>query len=161
MELFIKVGKTKYIKAPREDILLAAGEIAVRDACERPSQSVAAPSDAAAVCRALVGHHEREQFGVLWLNVRNGLICAEILFHGTIDGATVYPREVVKRALELNAVALILTHNHPSGSSSPSEADRHITAKLVKALALIEVRLLDHVIVGADTHHSMAEAGTI
>ena len=79
----------------------------------------------------------------------------------SIDGATVYPREVVKRALAHNASAVILGHNHPSGVSEPSEADRNITLKLAKALALVEVRLLDHVVVSRGGHVSLAERGLV
>ena len=89
---------------------------------------------------------------------RHRVIHAETLFTGTIDGATVYPRVVVKRALELNAAAVILTHNHPSGIAEPSEADRTITLKLSKALALVEIRLLDHLVVTV-THASASRSG--
>lgn len=81
------------------------------------------------------------------------------LFHGTIDGASVYPRQVVKRALAHNAAALILTHNHPSGIAEPSQSDRILTQRLKEALSLIDVRVLDHFIVGEGEPLSMAEYG--
>jgi DNA repair protein RadC len=102
-----------------------------------------------------------EVFCCLFLDTRHRLIRYEELFRGTIDGATVYPREVVKRALLHNASAVILGHNHPSGVSEPSEADRSITLKLAKALALVEVRLLDHVVVSRGGHVSLAERGLV
>jgi DNA repair protein RadC len=91
---------------------------------------------------------EREVFGVLFLDTHHRLIKFEILFYGTIDSAAVYPREVVKRALTWNACAVILAHNHPSGVNEASQADRKITQRLVEALQLIDVRVLDHFIVG-------------
>ena len=102
-----------------------------------------------------------EVFCCLFLDTRHRLIRYEELFRGTIDGATVYPREVVKRALQCNASAVILGHNHPSGVAEPSEADRNITVKLAKALALVEIRLLDHLVVSRGGHVSLAERGLI
>ncbi|MNN01816.1 hypothetical protein D3C81_1144440 [compost metagenome] len=84
-----------------------------------------------------------------------------MLFHGSIDGASVYPRQVVKRALAHNAAAVILTHNHPSGVAEPSQADRQLTQKLKEALALVEVRVLDHFVVGDGEPVSLAEYGWI
>jgi len=91
---------------------------------------------------------------------RNRLICVENLFRGTIDGASVHPREVVKAALQQNAAAVILFHNHPSGVATPSQADQIITDRLKDALALIDVRVLDHLIVGEEIY-SFAEAGLL
>jgi DNA repair protein RadC len=106
-----------------------------------------------------LAHRDHEVFCCLFLDTRHRLISYGELFRGTVDGATVYPREVVKRALAHNASALILAHNHPSGVAEPSEADRSITLKLAKALMLVEIRLLDHVVVGAGHVTSMAERG--
>lgn len=83
------------------------------------------------------------------------------MFRGTIDGTSVYPREVVKRALELNAAACIFTHNHPSGIAEPSDADERITHRLAEALALVDIRALDHVIVGDGVATSLAERGML
>jgi DNA repair protein RadC len=91
---------------------------------------------------------EYEVFYCVFLDNQHRIIKAEGCFRGTIDGANVYPREVVKRALQLNASALILAHNHPSGVVEPSEADRAITQRLVEALKLVEIRVLDHFIIG-------------
>ncbi len=100
-----------------------------------------------------------EVFAVMFLNTRNHMLAFEELFHGTIDAAAVYPREVARRALFHNAAAVIIGHNHPSGSAEPSAADRDITRHLEKALPLVGVRLLDHVVVGEGTPVSMAERG--
>ena len=103
---------------------------------------------------------EHEVFAVFWLDNRNRLIDYEEMFRGTINGASVHPREVVKSALSRNAAACIFAHNHPSGVADPSNADRMITNKLKDALAVVDVRVLDHVIVGEDVI-SMAEMGLI
>jgi DNA repair protein RadC len=104
---------------------------------------------------------EREVFGCLFLDSRHRLIAVEEMFLGTIDGASVHPREVVKRALKLNASAVILAHNHPSGVAEPSQADELITVRLRDALALVEIRMLDHLIVGGATVTSLAERGLV
>lgn len=109
--------------------------------------------------KARLRHEPHEMFGCLFLDSRHRVLAFEILFHGTIDGASVYPRQVVKRALAHNAAALILTHNHPSGVAEPSQADRQLTLRLKDALALIDVRVLDHFIVGDGEPLSMAEHG--
>lgn len=102
-----------------------------------------------------------EYFCILYLDNRHTMIQFERLFHGTIDGASVYPRVVVRRALEMNANAVILAHNHPSGNPEPSVADQAITRRLRDALSLVDIRVLDHVIVGRDQTLSFAEAGLI
>jgi DNA repair protein RadC len=104
--------------------------------------------------------YEHEVFACLFLDNRNRVIVFEELFRGTIDSASVYPREVVKACLSHNAVAVILAHNHPSGVSEPSQADIAITERLRKALALIDVRVLDHLIVGEEVT-SFAERGLL
>ena len=109
--------------------------------------------------RAWLCRFEHEVFACLFLDNRHRIISNEILFTGTIDGASVYPREVVKRCLQLNAAAIIFSHNHPSGIAEPSQADRQITLKLTQALALVDVRVLDHLVVGDKTVTSMAERG--
>lgn len=110
----------------------------------------------------LISQSERELFVVIFVDNRHRLIAAETLFQGTIDGASVHPREVVKQALAHNAAAVILAHNHPSGNPEPSAADEMITARLRDALALIDVRVLDHLIVAPGaTAVSFAERGLI
>jgi DNA repair protein RadC len=112
-------------------------------------------------CRLKLGGLGHEEFGVLFLNSQHGLIEFESMFRGTLSQTSVYPREVVKRALQLNAGAVILTHNHPSGHVEPSRADEHITMALKSALALIDVRVLDHVVVSATASLSFAERGLL
>ena len=103
----------------------------------------------------------QEVFAVLFVDSQNRLIAAEDLFHGTLAQTSIYPREVVKRVLALNAGAVILAHNHPSGVAEPSRADEHITAALRSALALVDVRVLDHFVVGNPGVVSMAERGLL
>ncbi len=105
--------------------------------------------------------HTHEVFACLFLDNQHRVIAFEELFRGTIDGASVYPREVVKKALARNSAAVIFAHNHPSGVAEPSEADKHITQRLRQALGLIDVRVLDHFIVGEGRPFSFAEHGLI
>ena len=105
--------------------------------------------------------YPHEVFGCLFLDNRHRVIAFEELFHGTIDGASVHPREVVRRALHHNAAALIFAHNHPSGVAEPSQADRQITLRLKEALALIDVRVLDHIVIGSGETASLAERGLL
>ncbi|EOZ7932762.1 RadC family protein [Cronobacter sakazakii] len=104
---------------------------------------------------------EREEFMVLYLNQQNRLIAHETLFAGSISSTEVHPREVVKRALYFNAAAVILAHNHPSGDTSPSKADKTITQRLVQALQLVDIRVPDHLIVGGTQILSFAEHGLL
>ncbi len=106
-------------------------------------------------------HYQQEVFACLFLDNRHRVIRFEPMFFGTIDAASVYPREVVKKALALNAAALICAHNHPSGVAEPSMADEHITQRLSDALKLVDIRLLDHMIVGDSDVVSLAERGVI
>jgi DNA repair protein RadC len=103
----------------------------------------------------------QEVFACLFLDNRNRVLTYEELFYGTIDGASVHPREVVSRCLDHNAAAVILAHNHPSGVAEPSRADEQITRRLQQALELVEVRLLDHMIIGDGEITSLAERGIL
>jgi DNA repair protein RadC len=112
--------------------------------------------------RLALGHTPHEVFMALWLDAQNRLIASEELFRGTLTQTSVYPREVVKRALEHNAGAVILAHNHPSGFAEPSRADEVLTSSLKQALAMIDVKLLDHFIVaGSARPLSFAERGLL
>lgn len=108
-----------------------------------------------------LGNLEREVFSVMFLNSQHQMIAAKDIFFGTIASATVYPREVVKLALQLNAECCVLAHNHPSGSVEPSEADKRITQRLVEALGLVDIRVLDHIIVSSSNTLSFAERGLL
>ena len=117
-----------------------------------------------AVREFLIVHHkgqEREVFSCLFLDNRHRLICFDEVFLGTIDGASVHPREVVKLALARNAAAVILAHNHPSGVAEPSQADELITGRLREALALVDIRVLDHIVVGDGACVSFVERGLL
>ena len=109
--------------------------------------------------KSLLRHEHHEVFGCLFMDSKNRMLAFEVLFRGSIDSASVYPRQVVKRALAHNAAAVIFCHNHPSGVPEPSEADRTLTQRLTEALDLIEVRVLDHFIVGEGEPLSMVEYG--
>ena len=124
-------------------------------------ESLEQPSDAANLFKFKLGLKEREIFAVAWLDNRHRLILYEELFFGTLNGASIHPREVVRRALELNAGAVVLSHNHPSGVVEPSQADIAITLRLKEALGLIDTRVLDHIVVSADDHVSFSERGLI
>jgi DNA repair protein RadC len=109
-------------------------------------------------------HLEREEsevFAVMFLDSKLRLIEFRRMFFGTIDQATIHPREVVKAALQLNASAVLFSHNHPSGDPTPSHADRQITNRLKSALELVDVRVVDHVVIGHGTYESMADQGWI
>ena len=97
----------------------------------------------------------------MFLDTRHRIIAIEMLFRGTIDGAEVHPREVARMALKLNAAAVIVAHNHPSGNPEPSAADRAVTAQLKQALGLLDVRLLDHFVVSATQETSLAARGWV
>ncbi|WP_321835282.1 RadC family protein [Pseudomonas kulmbachensis] len=111
--------------------------------------------------KSLLRHEPHEVFGCLFLDSKHRMLAFEILFRGSIDSASVYPRQVVKRALAHNAAAVIFCHNHPSGITEPSQADRTLTKRLTQALDLIEVRVLDHFIIGDGQPLSMVEHGWI
>ena len=119
------------------------------------------PDDTARVLLARLRDYPFEVFAVLFLDNRHRVIAFEEMFRGTIDGASVHPREVVRSALGHNAAAVILCHNHPSGVAEPSDADRQITARLRNALELVDVRLLDHLVVGDQSYCSMAQRGLV
>jgi DNA repair protein RadC len=108
-----------------------------------------------------LGQRLQEVFAVLFLDGQHRLIELEILFHGTLTQTSVYPREIVRQALKHNAGAVILAHNHPSGVAEPSRADEHLTQTLKSALQLVDVRVLDHLVVGQGTVTSFAERGLL
>jgi len=158
-----ELGRVHGMGPARVARLKAALELG-RRYLEAPSAlrgTLRAPDDAARFFRARLSDLPHEVFSCLFLDTRHRLIRYEELFRGTVDGTTVYPREVLRRVLHHNAAAVILGHNHPSGVAEPSEADRGITLKLGRVLALVDVRLLDHVVVSRDGHVSLAERGWI
>jgi len=143
--------------------LQAAAEIARRQLAEslRAGPSMASPRATGEYLRAKLRDLEHEVFCCLYLDNRHRLIQFEELFRGTIDGASVHPREIVKLALQRNCAAVIVAHNHPSGIAEPSRADELITQRVKEALALVDIRLLDHIIVGDGASVSLAERGLL
>ena len=123
-------------------------------------EAMTSPKKSADYFQVLLGSFEHEVFYALWLDSKHQVLKAQELFRGTVDGASVYPREVIKEGLACNAAAVIFAHNHPSGVTEPSHADIQITKRLKEALALVDIRLLDHLVVGADVT-SMAERGLL
>jgi len=149
------LGDAKYAQL---QAVLEMGRRYLREDLQR-SHCLTSPADSRRYLQARLRHYPYEVFACLFLDNRHRVIEYEELFRGTIDGASVHPREVVRRALEHNAAALILAHNHPSGVAEPSDADRSITRRLSEALALVDVRILDHFIVGEGEPLSLAERG--
>lgn len=124
-------------------------------------KALSSPNESKAFLKLKLGGLEVEKFCCLFLDNRHRVIAFETLATGTINGASVYPREVVKRVIALNAGAVIFAHNHPSGIPEPSRADEKLTDRLKQVLALIDVRVLDHFIIGEDESVSFAERGLI
>lgn len=111
--------------------------------------------------RLKLGGVEHEEFAVVFLNSQNEVIEFEVMFRGTLTQTSVYPREVVKAALSHNCAAVILAHNHPSGTTEPSQADRRLTDQLKAALGLVDVKVIDHFVITADSYLSFAERGFV
>lgn len=144
-----------------EDEILRAAEDILTRRFQR-GEAITDPAAAGRILKMRLAHIDHEVFSVIFVDTRHQVLAIEDLFHGTIDGCEVHPRVVAKRALELNAAAVILGHQHPSGNPEPSAADRAITLRLKEALALIEVRLLDHFVVGgASQPVSLAARGWV
>lgn len=158
--LMIKSGN-RYRKATAAEISEVAG-FHVRQAMNQERPNLASPVAAIRYLQAMYAGRDYETFTVLFLDNRHRLIEISEMFRGTINGASVHPREVVKEVLWRGAAAVILSHNHPSGVAEPSQADQNITELLRNALALIDVRVLDHLIIGIGGQHcSFAERGLI
>lgn len=135
---------------PDEASILGQAEAILRKRLERLG-SISSPEDASSFLQMRLGGLDHEEFHAVYLDTRHQIIAVEGLFRGTVDGAEVHPREVARAAMRHNAAAVILAHNHPSGNPEPSAADRAITARLKQALALVDVRVLDHIVVGERT----------
>ena len=145
----------------RASRLCAALELATRHLAMRMEEpdALTDPRVAGDYFRARLRDRQREVFACLFMDTRHRPIAIEELFHGTLDRSEVHPREVVKRALAHNAAAVMLAHNHPSGVSEPSSADRHITQMLAQSLALVDIRVLDHLVIGEGEPVSFAARG--
>jgi len=151
----------QYLPSPT---ISAAKELVMRAIKEEISIhpiSLSSPDLVKDYLRLVLGGRQQEVFVVLFLDAQNRLLASEELFHGTLTQTSVYPREVVKRALAHNAAVVILSHNHPSGLAEPSKADQMLTGALKQALALVDVRVLDHIVIGEQELVSFAERGLI
>ncbi|MBT8082339.1 MAG: DNA repair protein RadC [Gammaproteobacteria bacterium] len=124
-------------------------------------ETIRSPADTETFLKARMRHLDHELFCCLFLDNRHRVLRFDEMFRGTIDGTSVYPREVVKEALAVNAAAVILAHNHPSGVAEPSQADERITRRLKSALELVDIRLLDHLIIGDGAATSLASRGML
>ncbi len=151
------LGETKYVQ------LQAALEMGRRYLAVEIQRGnvLGSPEATRKYLRLKLGHLPHEVFACLFLDNQHQIIRFEEIFRGTIDGANVYPRDIVKPALELDAKAVIFAHNHPSGIAEPSQADRALTERLQRALDLVEIRVLDHLIVGDGQPASFAELGLL
>jgi len=127
----------------------------------RKGRTLCSPDACFDYLQTLLQELEHEVFGAIFLDQQHRIISHEILFRGTINQASVYPREIVKQILSVNAAAVILFHNHPSCHCQPSSADDQLTDQIKKTLMLIEVRMLDHIIIGNGEHYSYAKYGKI
>ena len=153
----------KGVGAARLAILQALPELARRYFRESlpAGTAIRSPTDTEEFLTSHLRHLEHEIFCCIFLDNRHRVLRFDELFRGTINGTSVYPREVVKEALAVNAAAVILAHNHPSGVAEPSEADERITRKLKSALDLVDIRLLDHLIIGTGQATSLASCGML
>lgn len=156
--LYVRSG-TRYRVARQVEVLDVAANYKARE-FERSRPSMNDPAPVKAFLIDQLQHCEEEHFCVLYLDSRHHLIAFEKMFRGTVDGSAVHPREVVKAALNHNATAVIFAHNHPSGIAAPSHADELITARLKDGLSMVDIRVLDHIIVG-ERCYSFAEAGLL
>ncbi len=149
------LGEAKYVQ------LQAVLEMARRHLAEplKRGEALTSPEYTRRFLTAHLRHHPYEVFACLFLDNRHRVIRYDELFFGTIDGASVHPREIVRRCIQHNAAAVIFAHNHPSGIAEPSRADRDLTSRLVAVLALIDVRVLDHFVIGDGEAVSFAERG--
>lgn len=151
---------TRSYKVASGDQILTAARAVVGERMQRGT-SFLDPATARQFFRDKLAGLDQEVFAGVFLDTRHRLIEYAELFRGTIDGAEVYPREVVRHAIRCNAAAVIVAHNHPSGMPEPSAADRAVTARLKQALALVDIRLLDHIVVGGLQTVALTERGWV
>jgi DNA repair protein RadC len=158
-----KLCGIKGIGPAKVAVLLAARECGTRYLRERlrPGTTIGSPADSREFLLASLRDRPHEVFCCLFLDNRHRVLAFDELFRGTIDAAAVYPREIVKQALSRNAAAVILAHNHPSGVAEPSQSDQLITRRIRDALDLVDVRLLDHFVIGDNSCVSLASRGML
>ena len=158
-----ELAATCGIGAARLATLKALRELAQRyfEETLQVGEAIRSPADTETFLLARLRDRPHEVFCCIYLDNRHRVLRFEELFRGTIDGTSVYPREVVKQALKVNAAAVILAHNHPSGIAEPSQADERITKRVKSALELVDIRLLDHLVIGDGTSASLASRGLL
>jgi DNA repair protein RadC len=139
-------------------MMLAMKVLAIK---HRAGRTLSSPAETRNFLRLRLAEYRNEVFGCLFLDNRHRIIAVRELFQGTIDGASVHPRVVVQKAMEVNAAAMVFFHNHPSGVAEPSRADEMLTVRLKEALALVDVRVLDHFVVSGGESVSFAERGLL
>lgn len=157
MKLYYKLNNMGYEVAGIKEI--QAAYIKCTEGCV--GSAIRSPKDTENFLMARLGTLQYESFCIIYLDNRHRVMSFQHLFRGTVDGTSVYPREVVKEALKVNAAAVILAHNHPSGVAEPSQADERITKRLKTALELVDIRVLDHIIVGGGHCTSFAQRGLL
>ncbi|AYN20475.1 RadC family protein [Alcaligenes aquatilis] len=157
--LLVRDAQGRYLPASADQIIEAARQVI--DQKMQRGVSFTSPTLVKEYLVTKLSGFEHEVFAVLFLDSQHRLIEYVEMFRGTIDSASVYPREVVKEALMLNAAAVIISHNHPSGNPEPSSADKALTQRLKETLALVDVRTLDHIVVGGADTTSFAERGLL
>jgi DNA repair protein RadC len=153
-------GQFQVLRPVTGDEILAMAKRLIQHKYRR-GRSLTSPDNCREFLMLELAPLEHEVFYGIFLDNQHRIIKAECCFQGTIHHANVYPREVVKRGLQLNAKALILAHNHPSGLAEPSKEDKAITKRLIEALALVEITVLDHFVIGGTELFSFAEAGLL
>ena len=153
----------KGIGPAKSALIIASLELGKRYLCQSITRGtqLTSPKDTENFLWAKLGDYDHEMFACLLLDSQNCVLHYEELFRGTINATSVHPREVVKLALKHNAAGIIFAHNHPSGNAEPSHADREITKRLIEALALVDIRVLDHMVVGSEGCVSFTEKGFI
>lgn len=147
--------------SPKSQKLIRTAIEAIEAYWGEPGVAITTPAETTNYLKLKFAGLEHEVFGCLFLCNRHKVLGYTELFRGTIDGASIHPREVVKEALKYNACAMVLCHNHPSGDATPSHADKAITHRLKETLQLIDVRILDHIVIGRGEPVSMAKMGLI
>lgn len=159
MDLYVRTPTGRYQPAPVEAIGAAHARVVASMYTKRAL--IGGSADAVPLAHAHLSHLTEEAFLAIYLDARHRVIDSVVEFRGTIDGASVHPRVLVRHCIERNAAAIIVAHNHPSGARDPSSADRALTRRLKDAVELIDVRLLDHFIIAGDQSFSFANAGLI
>jgi DNA repair protein RadC len=144
-----------------ENTIIAHALTIIESRLRKPGIKLSSPDAVKSFLRLHLAQSEHEIFAILFLDVKNRLTAYDPMFRGTLIHASVYPREIVKAALTHNAASVILAHSHPSGTPEPSESDLLLTRTLIQALALVDTKVLDHIIVGGNETYSFAEHGKI